>query len=196
MGRGQGGATLRMPQERSLGAALAGTLVILLLRLVVPLGIPRWPLIMGVLAMAIDAIDVIIVDAIGSSALWDERYAEIDKLLDTYYLSFEAFVAWRWSNPWARLPALLLFVDRFVGALLYELSGARWLLLLFPNLFENWWLYCLVVERFWPRLSPVSPRTVALPLLLLAVPKFAQEYALHVAQVHPWMWVRLRLFGY
>lgn len=175
---------------------MTGTLVIVLLRLLGPLAIFRWPLAAGLAVAAVDAIDVIIVDAIGSSALWDARYAEVDKALDTYYLTIEALVAWRWTNPWARWPAIALFVDRLVGAIAFELTGARWLLMAFPNLFENWWVYCLVVQRFRPGLSPSSARSVLTPLVLLAVPKFAQEYVLHVAEVHPWMYLRLRLFGY
>ena len=175
---------------------MAGTIVLLMIRLIEPLAIFRWPLAAGLAAAAIDAIDVMIVDAIGSSALWDSRYAEIDKGLDTYYLAIEALVAWRWTNPWARWPAVALFADRLLGAVAFELTGLRWLLFAFPNLFENWWVYCLLVDRFWPQLSPSSFRSVVAPLLLLAIPKFAQEYALHIVQVHPWMFVRLRLFGY
>lgn len=144
------------------------------------------------MALLLDAVGVIIVDALGSRVLWDQRYAEIDKALDAYYLALEALVAWRWSNPWMRWPALLLFADRFVGAVAFELTHARLLLFQFPNLFENWWLYCVVVGRFWPRLTPALGAHRAVPLLLLAVPKFAQEYALHIVQVHPWMWARAR----
>lgn len=173
-----------------------GPAVLIALRLTQPLMIPRWPLAGALGAFAIDAVDVILVDALGSNLLWDERYAEIDKALDTYYLAIEAYVAWWWPNAWARLPALALFVDRLVGAAAYEVTGARWLLFAFPNLFENWWLYCLLVATFWPRLSPRSAASTALPLLLLAVPKFVQEYYLHIVQVHPWMWARALLFGY
>lgn len=146
--------------------------------------------------MAIDAVDVIVVDAIGSNLVWDERYAEIDKALDTYYLAFEAYVAWTWTNAWARVPALVLFADRLVGAVAYEVTDARWLLFAFPNLFENWWLYCVVVATFWPHLAPRSLRSMAVVLFALAVPKFAQEYYLHIVQVHPWMWARAIFFGY
>ncbi len=172
-----------------------GPLVLLLLRLVAPLSILRWPLAGGIAALLLDAVDVMVVDAFGSSALWDQHYPEIDKALDTYYLALEALVAWRWTNPWARRPALLLFAGRLLGAVAFELTHVRLLLFIFPNLFENWWLYCVVVARFWPRLTPRSARTMAVPLLLLAVPKFAQEYYLHIVQVHPWIWAKAWLFG-
>lgn len=172
-----------------------GPPVLLALRLLGPLTIFRWPLAGGIAAMLLDMVDVIIVDALGTNALWDNSYTEIDKGLDTYYLAIEALVAWRWTNAWARWPALLLFVDRFVGAVAYELTEVRALLFLFPNLFENWWLYCVIVSRFWPRLAPRSAASVAIPLLFLLVPKMVQEYYLHILQVHPWMWLRSQRFG-
>jgi hypothetical protein len=69
------------------------------------------------------------------------------------------------------------------------------LLFVFPNLFENWWLYCVVTARFWPRLTPQSGTSVAIPLLLLLWPKMLQEYYLHIIQVHPWVWMKSQLFG-
>ncbi len=175
---------------------MSGMATLFLLRVLGPLTILRWPLAGALFAFSVDAVDVIIVDAIGSNAVWDERYAEIDKVLDTYYLALEAFVAWHWSNAWARWPAIGLFADRLVGAVAYEVTGARWLLFAFPNLFENWWLYCVVVARVWPTLAPRSPRSTAVILAVLLIPKFVQEYYLHIVQVHPWMWVRARIFGY
>lgn len=169
--------------------------MLLALRLLAPLTILRWPLVGGIGAMVIDAVDVIIVDALGADAFWNDYYAEIDKGLDTYYLAIEALVAWRWTNAWARWPALVLFAIRLVGAAAYELTGARALLFVFPNLFENWWLYCVVVARFWPRLTPRSARATGTVLVLLLVPKLVQEYYLHIVQVHPWVWLRSLLFG-
>jgi hypothetical protein len=92
--------------------------------------------------------------------------------------------------PHARRPATVLFCYRAVDVLLFELTRLRIMLFLFPNLFENWWLYCVVVARFWPRLSPHSVKSVAVPLLILLIPKMAQEYLLHFTEAQPWNWFK------
>ena len=171
-----------------------GQLVVIGLRLLVPLLIPRWPLAGGIAAMAIDLLDVVIVEFISAGGMGD-HYSELDKGLDTYYLALEAFVASRWTNAWTRVPALFLFVYRLAGTVAFELSGARVLLFLFPNLFEHWWLYCVVVARFWPRLAPSSARSTAVPLVLLLIPKLGQEYLLHVAEAQPWDWTKEHVLG-
>ena len=85
---------------------------------------------------------------------------------------------------------MLLFADRLVGALAFELTQARMLLFVFPNLFEHWWIYVVAVERFWPRLYPRSGRGTAIALALLLIPKMGQEYLLHVAEAEPWDWFK------
>ncbi len=74
--------------------------------------------------------------------------------------------------------------------IVFELTHARVLLFIFPNLFENSWVYCVVVARFWPRLYPRSVRAVAVPLVLLLIPKMAQEYLPHYAEAQPWDWTK------
>jgi hypothetical protein len=166
-----------------------GAIIVAAIRVIVPLSILRWPLAGGIAAAALDTLDVVLIDTIGLGG-FEGNYTQVDKLLDSYYLTLEAFVALSWTTAWARLPALALYVYRMTGVVLFETTDVRALLLVFPNLFENWWLYCLAVERFWPRLYPRSPRTTAVPLVLLLLPKLAQEYVLHYAEVQPWNWLK------
>ena len=169
-----------------------GEMIITALRLVVPLVILRAPLAGGIIAMLLDGADVILIELIGLGGFGD-HYHTLDKVLDSYYLAIELFVALRWKSPWARLPAIALFAYRVIGVILFELTERRIMLFLFPNLFENWWLYCVVVERFWPRLYPHSGKTVVIPLVLLLVPKMGQEYLLHFAEARPWEFLKKRL---
>jgi hypothetical protein len=161
-----------------------GELLIVGLRVALPLLILRAPLAGGLLAMALDALDVVLIELIGLGG-FGSHYAQLDKGLDTYYLTLELVVALRWASPWARWPAIALFADRALGVALFETTGARWLLLLFPNLFENWWLYCAAVERFAARLYPRSFATTATPLVLLLIPKLGQEWLLHYQEAQP-----------
>lgn len=166
-----------------------GELIVIGLRLAVPFLIFRFWLVGGITVMLLDAADVIIIDLLGLGGFGD-HYAELDKLLDSYYYIIEIVVALRWENPWMRWPAAALFVYRVIGAVLFELSDTRLFLFLFPNLFENWWLYCVVVMKWFPSAVPHSWKSTLIPLALLLVPKMGQEYLLHVAEATPWNWTK------
>jgi hypothetical protein len=74
--------------------------------------------------------------------------------------------------------------------ILFEITVSHPLLFLFPNLFENFYLYVLLVRRFAPRLEPRTGPQLVLVLVVLFIPKAIQEYILHVEEMHPWQWLR------
>lgn len=169
-----------------------GQLVVIGLRLVVPVLILRKPLAGGITAMLLDALDVVIVEFFGPGGM-GPHYHSIDKGLDLYYLALEAFVSLSWAARIPRLISLWLFGLRVVGVALSELSDWRPLLFLFPNLFENWFLFVLVIWRFFPHVRLDSWSRCLAWLALLYVPKLGQEYLLHVAEAQPWSWIKDRL---
>lgn len=171
-----------------------GEAIIIALRLLVPLLIFRYPLAGGLAAMLLDGLDVVLIELIPGGS-FGSHYHTLDKLLDSYYLTIELIVALRWTSPYARLPAILLFAYRAIGVVLFEVTQRRLLLFIFPNLFENWWLYCVIVERFWSRVYPRSLRTTLIPLVLLLIPKMVQEYLLHFAEAKPWDWIKRNVLG-
>lgn len=166
-----------------------GQAVVILLRLLVPLLILRWPLAAGVACMLLDGADVIIVDLFGPGGM-GPFYHLIDKYLDLYYLGLEALVSLRWVEAAPRRASIALYLYRLVGALAFELTGIRLLLVFFPNLFENWFLFYLLRCRFFPRLRLDTWPRVIVALALLYIPKFFQEYILHYRQLQPWGWFR------
>ena len=166
-----------------------GELIVIALRLVIPLMILRFPLAGSIVAMVLDALDVVLIELIGLGG-FGGHYPELDKALDSYYLTLELIVALGWSSAWARIPAVVLYVYRGIGVIAFESTHLRVMPFIFPNLFENWWLYIVIVARFFPRLYPRSARTVLVPLLILLVPKMVQEYLLHYAEVQPWDWIK------
>jgi hypothetical protein len=175
-------------------------IIVIALRLVVPLSIFRWPLAGGLLSMLVDALDVILVDAIARTlevpGEFGPTYAQIDKWLDIYYLAFEAVVvARRWPEVLLRRTALALFSWRLLGVLLFEATAIRPLLVVFPNLFENFYLYVLIARRVAPRLVPRTVAQQVLVLVILYIPKAFQEWILHYEELHPWQWLRSVLFG-
>ena len=137
-------------------------LIVIALRLVLPLTILRWPLAGGLLALVIDAVDVVLVDAIagvlGQPPEFGPIYAQLDKWLDLYYLTLELVVARRWTEVVPRRTAYVLFAWRLIGVILFEITLFRPLLVVFPNLFENYFLYILVARRWFPRFVPRTVR--------------------------------------
>lgn len=185
------------------GAALAATLLgvpppfglsrgqatVILLRVGVPLLILRWPLAAGIACMLLDGADVIIVDLFGPGGM-GPFYHALDKYLDLYYLGLAALVSLRWREDAPRRASIALYLYRLVGVIAFELTGVRLLLVFFPNLFENWFLFYLARCRLFPRLRlDTWPRVLA-ALALLYIPKFFQEYILHYRQLQPWGWFR------
>lgn len=177
------------------GPWTTGALIVIALRLIVPLMIFRWNLTGGIVAMVLDTVDVILVDVMSIGG-FEGHYHTTDKLLDSWYLTIELIVALGWDNPWAKWPAAVLYGYRAIGVVVFEITHARIALFIFPNLFENWWLYCVVVAMFFPRLAPRSIRSTVLPLLILLVPKMAQEYMLHFAEAQPWKWTKDHILGW
>ena len=154
-----------------------GTVLALFVRLALPLTILRWPLAGAVLSIAADTIDILIFNALGFPHI---GYQQFDKLLDLYYLSLELVVVRRWA-PFERTVASALFAWRLAGVLLFEALGVRVALLLFPNMFEVYYLLVLATRRWAPAYEFTPARTVV-ALCVLLVPKLAQEYALHYAR--------------
>lgn len=155
-------------------------LVILAIRLLVPFAILRWPLWGGLAAIVADFIDIPMLEYFGLGFLDYSYYQPIDKLLDLYYLAFELWVVWGWHDRIARRIAITLFWWRVIGIIAMVATGASWLLLAAPNLFEYFFLYALVRRMFAPQF--VIKRTWQLvgPLAVILAFKLWQEYVLHI----------------
>ena len=167
------------------------------LRLAVPVWILRRPLPGAVASAVLDAADVALVDAfarrLGEPRGFGDAYAPIDKWLDTYYLAIEAAQSTRWPQTLAKRASLALFAYRLIGVTLFERTGVRRFLLIFPNTFENFYWFVLVAQRVAPDRIPDRPMPMLGLVALISVPKVGQEWLLHDAEAHPWQWLRARL---
>lgn len=166
----------------------AGSIVVYVLRLAVPLSILRYPL-GGVLASIIlDSLDQDLVYVIsGDGVLLGGslvNYQLIDKLLDIYYLSFAFFVSLKWPDSLPQKVSLTLFSLRVFGVVLFELTQARVLLFVAPNVFELFYLYYTICRKWFPRGVPTSRAGLAIVLLATGIPKLGQEYLQHVKDSH------------
>jgi hypothetical protein len=157
---------------------------IVLARLGVPLLIPRAPLIILV-ALVIDAVDQTLLAALTDVDTTETGpYQSVDKALDIYYLSIAYLATMRnWSSVPAVRVSRFLYYYRLVGVVLFELTDARAMLLLFPNTFEFFFIaYELIRGRYEP--SRFSGRFwVLVAAALWVFIKLPQEYWIHVAQL-------------
>jgi hypothetical protein len=167
--------------------------VVVGLRFLVPLFIPRYPLPAVIASLLLDAVDHSIFQAFGYDP---PHYQSYDKAMDVYYLAIAYMSTLRnWTSPSAYRVGRFLYFYRLVGVMAFELSGWRSLLLIFPNTFEYFFIAYEVLRmqrdprryvfRFWVWLAAVIWVVVKLP----------QEWWIHVAQLdftdelqaHPWM---------
>lgn len=156
----------------------AELLIIAAIRIAGSLPVLRWPLAGGLLAVLVDLSDLLLRDVLDLGGVGD--YQTLDKWLDQVYLALFIVVALRWPDP-LRTLAVALYAFRLVGFVLFEVTGERGLLLLFPNVFEFWFLF--VVAAGPARVAGWSRAQIGITLVALTAAKEAQEWALHGARL-------------
>lgn len=154
--------------------------ILILARLILPLLILKYPLLGGAVAIMLDNID------------WHTRYLfdiqplgeyqTIDKVLDLYYLSLLALVARNFKDTLMRNIILGLFFYRLIGVVLFELTGMRWLLFLFPNIFENLFFFYYILLKVASYTPKISYTALGLMLIIVTLPKLLHEYTIHIIQ--------------
>lgn len=154
---------------------------VVLARLILPMFIPRYPLPAIIGCLVLDGVDQSIFHLFGYDP---PGYQGYDKAMDVYYLAL-AYIATQ--RNWTSLPAIriarFLFFYRLVGVVLFELTGARWLLLVFANTFEYFFIgYSLVQTRWDPSRYPRS-FWLWMAAGILVVLKLPQETWVHIAQL-------------
>lgn len=172
--------------------------VVAAVRVAGSLPVLRWPFRGGVLAVLVDLADLLLRDVLDLGGLGD--YQAVDKWLDQVYLALFLVVALRWSGT-ERTVAVALYAFRLVGFAAFVVSGERAILLLFPNVFEVWFLLVAGLHRYRPQVR-LEGRAALLALAAAVAVKEAQEWALHGARLFDGISsteflerIRERLFG-
>ncbi len=150
-------------------------------RFLLPLLIPFYPLPAIILCLLLDGVDQTIFQVFTTLPL--DNYQSYDKALDIYYLIVAYLSTFRnWSHLFAFRVSRFLLYYRLVGVVLFELTGLRALLLLFPNTFEYFFIWYEAVRLWWNprRLSRVAVVTAAAAIWIII--KLPQEYWIHIAQ--------------
>jgi len=154
-------------------------LVIAAFRIAGSLPVLRWPLAGALLALVVDLADLLLRDVLDLGGIPD--YQSLDKWLDQVYMACFLVVALRWQGA-ERTIAATLYSFRLVGFIGFELTADRNLLLLFPNVFELWFLAVAAVHRFRPGFKWTGLRLVVV-LSAVTTVKLLQEWALHGARI-------------
>lgn len=171
--------------------------VVVALRFIVPLFIPRFPVPAIVLALIIDAADQTIFAAFDVEP---ENYQSYDKALDVYYLAIAYIATIRnWVSRPAFITSQALWYFRLVGVLLFELTGYRIILFLFPNVFEYFFIWYESVRLRWKPSRLTAKQILIAAASIWIFIKLPQEYWIHIAQLdftdtmaaYPWLWVVL-----
>ena len=157
----------------------AEVLVIAAIRIAGSLPVLRWPLAGGLLAIAIDLSDLLLRDTLDLGGIPD--YQALDKWLDQVYLATFLIVALRWQGL-ERSIAVALYLYRLVGFVLFEITGERSLLLVFPNVFEVWFIVVAAIHAIRPGFQWRHSVLVAV-LATCVIVKEIQEWALHGARL-------------
>jgi hypothetical protein len=155
-----------------------GVLVFVAFRVATALPVLRWPLAGGLLAIGGDLADLLLRDLLGIGSL---DYQLLDKLLDQVYVVLFLVVALRWEGVERRV-SVALFGFRLVGSALFLLTDERVVLLLFPNVFEPWFLLVALLHHRRRPLEWTGSRLAAALAGVTAL-KLVQEWALHGARV-------------
>ena len=169
-----------------------GTIIVVILRLLVPLSILRWPLAGFAASWLLDVFDGPLAAIINPENLPfgygifpqvdTLAYNLLDKWLDLYFLFFAFLVAFGWQNVLARRTVIILFVLRFLGVILFSLTGSRYVLFFFPNLIELFFPYYLITTRWFLEYAPDTLKKLLIILGILLVPKLVNEYLVHVLE--------------
>jgi hypothetical protein len=154
---------------------------LVLTRFVLPLWIPKYPLPAILGCLVVDALDQTVFQAFTHVDL--TGYQSYDKALDIFYLTVAMLSMYRnWSHKPALRIGQLLFYVRLLGVVLFELIDRRYLLFIFPNAFEYFFVFYEVLRSRWSprRLSPREYIWVAIGIWILKLP---QEYWIHMARL-------------
>lgn len=139
----------------------------------------KWPLAGGLLAIFVDLTDLFWFQVLDLGGVPD--YQMFDKLADQVYLFVFLIVALHWSGP-ERTISIVLYAFRIIGFLAFELGGQRAVLLLFPNVFEFWFLFIAAFHHVRPAMNWTRLQLAAVLVPLIGA-KEIQEWMLHYARL-------------
>lgn len=159
-------------------------LLLTFLRLTAVVIIFKYPLLGGILALVVDFFDLNLLYILAPNSL--ENYQIWDKLLDLTYLSTEAYIALSWKNKLVSRIALVLFIYRLIGIITFEIFQQKPILVMFPNVFEPFYLIYLLHLYIFKKDFFKSLKLIGSIVFMITILKLGHEYLLHINTTHPW----------
>ncbi|MFO7916322.1 MAG: hypothetical protein R6U43_11620 [Candidatus Krumholzibacteriales bacterium] len=151
-------------------------------RFILPLFIPKYPIPAILLCLLMDAADMAVLQTFTGMDM--AGYQSYDKALDIFYLSIAMLTTLRnWKNFEAVVIARILFYIRLGGVLIFELTGYRLFLVLFPNVFEYFFILYEGIRLYWIPNHFKRRSLLKAVLIIWVLIKFPQEYWLHMARL-------------
>ncbi len=167
--------------------------VVAVARFLLPLTIPRFPLPGIIASLVLDAVDQTIFQQFPGIDL--QGYQGYDKALDIYYLSVAYITTLRnWANSFALQVSRFLFYWRLAGVVLFEITQVRWLLMVFPNTFEYFFIFYEAYRLRWSAERMSKKLLIGAAALIWIVIKLPQEYWIHIGQIDTTDWIKTGLF--
>lgn len=155
--------------------------LVVLARFIIPLFIPFFPLPAIIAALLLDGVDQTIFQVFTNLPL--DGYQSYDKALDIYYLTVAYISTFRnWTNLFAFRVSRFLYYYRLVGVVLFETTQLRWLLLIFPNTFEYFFIWYEAVKLWWNPRKLSRTAIIGAAAAIWIIIKLPQEYWIHIAQ--------------
>ena len=171
--------------------SIVALIIVIISRIFLPLIILKKPLLGGILAMIADAVDVMIFEAVGGGY---PNYHLFDKSFDMWYLFLEFLVVLKWKDLLAKRTGSVLFIWRFVGFALFEITSYKGFFFFAPNIFEFFFLATLVILKF-KKSFRYNAKSLTIVLLIVGVPNIIKEYLMHYKYPNQtWDYLRDKLF--
>jgi hypothetical protein len=169
-------------------------LVVLALRFGIPLFIPRFPLPAILVALVLDAADQTIFQQFTDLNL--DGYQNYDKALDIFYLTIAFLAVYRnWTNTTAINVARFLWYYRLLGVWLFEVVQERWILFVFPNTFEYFFIAYVAIRTQWDPRRLTDRAVIGMAAFIWIFVKLPQEWWIHIAQNDFTDFMKVDVFG-
>jgi hypothetical protein len=163
-----------------------GILPVTAIRILSALPVLHFPIAGFIFALEVDKWDWFWLSAGSRGEAYQLFYQRWDKVMDLVTLAAAAVVTMRWEDQVSRSIALAAFLWRVLGVLLFVAFGLKWLLLVFPNVFEALFVLYVLFHLLTGRDRMLhSWREASIVLIALLVPKVASEVFLHVMNTRP-----------
>tara|TARA_A100001037_G_scaffold58428_1_gene50567 strand:+ start:722 stop:1336 length:615 start_codon:yes stop_codon:yes gene_type:complete len=153
----------------------AEQIVIGLIRIAGSLPVLRWAFAGALIAIVVDFSDLFWMGFLDLGGL--KNYQSFDKFADLVYMFAFIWVANKWTGS-DRSIALWLFGFRMIGLVAFEITEARPVLLMFPNVFEFWFVFVALRKHYYPRYE-MTRDSVIRWFAAISVLKLGQEWVLH-----------------